>query len=170
VGGAIVGTRADLTVVDDPIRGRVEAESLLSREHIWDWWTRDLTTRLKPDGVIAFIATPFHQDDLMGRILRQQANAWRVLRMPAIAEENDTLGRAEGEPLWADDAYGYGSRLLELRDQHERDGLSRDWYSPYQCRPRPPEGAMFKPAEMPVLDVLPEVIGGFAVCRSLYLI
>jgi hypothetical protein len=98
VGGAIVGTRADLIVVDDPIRGRAEAESLLSREHTWDWWTSDLTTRLKPDGVIAFIATPFHQDDLMGRLLGQQANAWRVLRMPAIAEADDALGRQEGEP------------------------------------------------------------------------
>jgi hypothetical protein len=104
---------------------------------------------LEPDGVIAFIATPFHQDDLMGHLLRQQANAWRVLRMPAIGEADDPLGRQEGEPLWSDDAaYGYGNRLVEPRDQHECEGLMRDWHSLYQCRPRPPEGAMFTPAEI----------------------
>ena len=53
-----------------------------------------------------------------------------MLRLPAIAEEDDPLGRAEGEPLWADDsAYEYGAKLLALRDQYQREGLGRDWYS-----------------------------------------
>jgi predicted phage terminase large subunit-like protein len=165
VGGAITGTRADVVILDDPIRGRAEAESAVSRAHLWDWFNADLLTRLKPQGAVVLIATPYHEDDLMGRLLCQQSAAdWRVLRLPAIAEADDPLGRAEGEPLWGDDdAYGYGARLLALRDQHEREGLLRDWHSLYQCAPRPPEGAMFKPAEMPVLDVLPEVIGGCAV-------
>jgi phage terminase large subunit-like protein len=47
------------------------------------------------------------------------------------------------------------ARLLALRDQYEREGLGRDWYSQYQCRPRPPEGAMFRPGEMRLLDVPP---------------
>jgi predicted phage terminase large subunit-like protein len=158
-GGAITGFRADLIVVDDPVRGRMEADSIISRSHLWDWYCADLLTRLKPKGAIVLIATPLHEDDLMGRLLRSEAEQWRVLRLPAIAEGDDPLGRSEGEPLWNDDrTYGYGSRLLALRDQYEREGLSRDWFSQYQCRPRPPEGAMFKPGQMPVLEFLPALV------------
>jgi predicted phage terminase large subunit-like protein len=159
VGGAITGFRADIAIIDDPIRGRMEADSTIARAHLWDWYGADLLTRLKPQGAIVLIATPYHEDDLMGRLLRTEASEWKILRLPAIAEDNDPLGRHPGEPLWADDpAYGYSARLLERRDQCEREGLSRDWYSQYQCAPRPPEGAMFKPAQMPVLEYLPALI------------
>jgi predicted phage terminase large subunit-like protein len=116
-----------------------------------------LLSRLKPDGKIVLIGTPMHENDLLCRLAREQAADWRILRLPAIAECSDELGRAEGEPLWADDVeYGYGRKLLELRAWHEAQGRLRDWYAQYQGRPRPPEGAMFKPARMPVFDVLPE--------------
>jgi predicted phage terminase large subunit-like protein len=164
VGSAILGFRANVAIIDDPIRSRADAESETSRESTWNWFTNDLMTRLTPDGVIILIATPFHEDDLMGRLQRLQAPEWKVLRLPAVAEgDDDPLGRKEGEPLWADDQYGYGQRLLEIQAAAEREGRSRDWYAQYQGRPRPPEGAMFKPAEIPVLDWLPEVERGYSV-------
>jgi predicted phage terminase large subunit-like protein len=161
-GSAILGFRANLAVIDDPIKSRAEAESETSREHAWQWFTNDLLTRLTPDGAIILIATPFHEDDLMGRLQRLQGPEWHVLRLPAIAEEDgdDPLGRKPGEPLWADDQYGYGQRLLEIQAAAEREGRSRDWYAQYQGRPRPPEGAMFKPGNMPVIGpaMLPAII------------
>jgi len=61
-----------------------------------------------------------------------------------------------GDPFWNDeDGYGYRARLLALQDQYEREGLGRDWHSQYQCRPRPPEGVMFRPGELRICDVLP---------------
>jgi predicted phage terminase large subunit-like protein len=159
VGSAILGFRANIVLIDDPIRSRADAESETLRESTWDWFTNDLTTRLTPDGAIVLIATPFHEDDLMGRILRLQQGEWRVLRLPAIADsDNDPLGRQIGEPLWSDDQYGYGARLLEIQAACEREGRSRDWAALYQGRPRPPDGALFNPAKMPVLDVSPPVI------------
>jgi hypothetical protein len=90
----------------------------------------DLLTRLTPDGAIVLIATPFHEDDLMGRLQRIQEGEWKVLRLPAVAEaDDDPLGRKEGEPLWADDRYGYGQRLLEIQAAAEREGRSRDWHA-----------------------------------------
>jgi predicted phage terminase large subunit-like protein len=158
VGSAILGFRANVAVIDDPIRSRQEAESETSREHTWTWFTNDLLTRLTPDGAIILIATPFHEDDLMGRLQRLQGQEWKVLRLPAIAEgDDDPLGRKEGEPLWGEDRYGYGQRLLEIKAAAEREGRSRDWYAQYQGCPRPPEGAMFKPANMPILDLLPPI-------------
>jgi predicted phage terminase large subunit-like protein len=161
VGSAILGFRANIAVIDDPIKSRQEAESETSREHTWTWFTNDLLTRLTPDGAIILIATPFHEDDLMGRLQRLQAAEWKVLRLPAVAEgEDDPLGRKEGEPLWADDQYGYGQRLLEIQAAAEREGRARDWYAQYQGRPRPPEGAMFKPAKMPIIEpaMMPKVV------------
>jgi predicted phage terminase large subunit-like protein len=157
-GGAIRGFRADLAIIDDPIKSYDEAESLTMRDSTWSWFVSDLQSRLTPSGRIVLIATPLHQDDLMGRLLRVQEGQWRVLRLPAISEgDDDALGRAEGEPLWADDAYGYGQKLIELHEQHEREGRLRDWYGQYQGRPQPPEGNLFKPAQMPILDMLPGV-------------
>jgi predicted phage terminase large subunit-like protein len=156
VGSAILGFRCNLAIIDDPIAGRAEAESETYRESTWQWFVNDLVTRLTPDGAIILIMTPFHEDDLAGRLQRLQKDDWRILRLPAIADEpDDPLGRQIGAPLWDDDQYGYGPRLLEIQAAATREGRSRDWYAQYQGRPRPPEGAMFKPLKMPVFDALP---------------
>jgi predicted phage terminase large subunit-like protein len=117
----------------------------------------DLLPCLKPRGGVVLIATAYHEADLMMRLEREHSDLWRVVRLPALSEGNgDPLGRAEGEPLWADDSvFGYAQRLLELRAEYERHGRLRDWYSQYQGRPRPPEGAMFRPGKMPVFDTMP---------------
>jgi predicted phage terminase large subunit-like protein len=129
IGSAILGFRANIAIIDDPLRSRADAESETSRESTWNWFTNDLMTRLTPDGAIILIATPFHEDDLMGRLQRLQVHEWKVLRLPAVAEgDDDPLGRKEGEPLWADDQYGYGQRLLEIQAAAEREGRSRDWF------------------------------------------
>jgi predicted phage terminase large subunit-like protein len=97
----------------------------------------------------------------MGRLQRLQVAEWKVLRLPAIAEDaDDPLSRKEGEPLWGDDQYGYGERLLEIQAAAEREGRSRDWYAQYQGRPRPPEGAMFKPGKMPIIEpaMMPKIV------------
>jgi hypothetical protein len=51
------GFRADIVIIDDSIRGRAEAESMLARAHLWDWFTADLLTGLKPRGAVVLIAT-----------------------------------------------------------------------------------------------------------------
>jgi predicted phage terminase large subunit-like protein len=151
--GAVRGFRADLVIIDDPIRAYAEAESETLRESTWTWFTSDLLSRLTPSGRIVLIATPMHEDDLMGRLLRVQGERWKVLRLPALSEgDGDPLGRPEGAPLWADDGYGYGGKLQHIRDDAEREGRLRGFYAEYQLRPRPPEGALFKPGVMPVIE------------------
>jgi len=56
VGGEVTGFRADIVIIDDPIRGRMEADSTISRTHTWDWYCADLLTRLKPEGAMASLA------------------------------------------------------------------------------------------------------------------
>jgi predicted phage terminase large subunit-like protein len=153
VGSAILGFRASLVVIDDPFKSRQEAESETVRNGTWDWFHSDLLTRLTPDGAVILIATPFHEADLMCRLQKEQPQEWRVLRLPAISEGGgDPLGRPEGEPLWNDDRYGYGPRLLEIKAAAERNGHMHEFTSMYQGLPRPREGSIFTPAKMPITE------------------
>ena len=138
VGTGIAGFRAKLGLIDDPIRSRQDADSELIRDRIWDWYINDFRTRLVPGAAQILIQTRWHEDDLAGRAL--QHSDWKVISLPAIAEENDQLGRAVGEPLWDDDAYGYGDQLREIRGNTP----ARTWSALYQQRPAPEEGDYFK--------------------------
>ncbi|MBV9811965.1 MAG: terminase family protein, partial [Acetobacteraceae bacterium] len=64
VRGPLVGRRADLVVIDDPIKSLAEADSPTHRDHVWDWYRADLLTRLKPSGRIVLVMTRWHEDDL----------------------------------------------------------------------------------------------------------
>lgn len=143
VGGVITGLRADLAVIDDPIRSREDADSELRRNRVWEWFQDDLTTRLRPGAGIVLVQTRWHEDDLAGRLLEREAGRWRVLSLPAIAESpNDPLARKPGDALWGDDAYGYGADLLRKRETAE----ARTWAALYQQRPAPAEGSLFQRA------------------------
>lgn len=142
VGGAIAGRRADLVVIDDPVRSREDADSEVVRDKVWDWYKSDLYTRLKPGGKIILIQTRWHEDDLAGRILEDMAaggDQWEVISLPALAEShNDPLGRAPGEALWPE-----WENLKELERKRRAVG-PRDWSALYQQRPAPEEGDYFK--------------------------
>lgn len=138
-GGPITGRGADLLLIDDPIKGREDAESELMRQRLKDWYTSVARTRLMPGGAIVVIQTRWHEDDLAGWLLREhQHEGWETLSLPALAEPGDALGRAEGEPLWPE-AYP----LTELQTLRQAVG-SRDWAALYQQRPSAAEGAIFK--------------------------
>ncbi len=163
VGGAVTGRRADLAIIDDPVRSREDADSEVIREKTWEWYKSDLTTRLKPGARVVLIQTRWHEDDLAGRILAETAaggEKWEVISLPAEAEGNDPLGRSEGEWLWDDD-YGYG-KFLKLQKTVQPP---RNWSALYQQRPAPEEGDYFKAewlktyAKLPPLDTL-AVYGG----------
>lgn len=138
VGTGIAGFRARLGIIDDPIRSRQDADSELIRDRVWDWYINDFRTRLVPGAAEILIQTRWHEDDLAGRALQHQK--WRVVELPALAFENDPLGRKVGEPLWSDDSYGYGQQLIDLSTSTP----ARTWSALYQQRPAPDEGAFFK--------------------------
>jgi hypothetical protein len=138
VGTGIAGFRARFGLIDDPIRSRQDADSELIRDRIWDWYINDFRTRLVPGAAEVLIQTRWHEDDLAGRAL--QHNDWHVISLPAIAEEDDPLGRPIGKPLWGDDSYGYGQQIEELR----RNTPARTWSALYQQRPAPEDGDYFK--------------------------
>jgi predicted phage terminase large subunit-like protein len=155
VGGNITGRRGNLAIIDDPVKSREHADSEAVRDKQWAWWNADLRTRLKPGAAVVLIMTRWHEDDLGGRLLQSQGDLWRVLKLPAIAGEDDPLNRAPGEYLWSDDRYGYAAELRAIRAELERNGAVRDWEALYQQNPRPGEGALFKVAMIATLDAAP---------------
>lgn len=159
VNTGIAGFRAKIGIIDDPVRSRQDADSELIRDRTWDWYINDFRTRLVPGSRQILIQTRWHEDDLAGRAL--QHGDWHVLSLPALAEDNDPLGRRPGEPLWGDDAYGYGGQLLDLA----KDTPARTWSALYQQRPAPEEGDYFKADWLKTYDTLPprsemQVYGG----------
>jgi predicted phage terminase large subunit-like protein len=55
IGGGLTGEQVDLAVLDDPVRGRAEAESLTYRERDWDWWESVGSTRLSSRGKVVLM-------------------------------------------------------------------------------------------------------------------
>lgn len=141
-GQAIAGFRSDLTVIDDPIRGREEAESETQRKKLHDWWAFDVQPRLKPGGRVALVQTRWHEDDLAGWLLNEEGRLeeggrWRVVSLPMEAEgRDDPLGRRPGERLWPEwftpDMVATAKRDVRL------------WTSLYQQRPAPEEGSYWR--------------------------
>lgn len=141
IGSAILGYRADIGIIDDPVAGREQADSEREREKTWEWYKSDFYTRLKPGASILLIMQRWREDDLAGMLLedaKKGGDQWEVLRLPMEAELNDPLGRAEGEPLWPEWFTG------QMRDQAKRD--ARNWMALYQQTPRPESGGEFKKA------------------------
>jgi len=98
VGGSITGESLDLGVIDDPIKGRKEANSLTVRDSVWDWFTDDFLTRFSEDAGLLCILTRWHIDDPIGRLIKNNPDV-KVLSYPAIATQNEKH-RKEGDALF----------------------------------------------------------------------
>lgn len=151
VGASIMGRRFDRGLIDDPVKGRKEADSPTYRDSQWDWYLGDFRSRQLPDATITLIQTRWHEDDMAGRILpadydfrsglvtARDGEEWYVLNFPAICERlDDGTGRQIGEPLWPN--FFTLKKLL----QEQRSQGPRNWAALYQQRPRPGEGGIFK--------------------------
>ena len=136
VGGSITGRRADLAIIDDPIRSREDADGKKIRDAQWEWYKFDLATRLKPNASVVLIQTRWHEDDLAGRLLNEERDRWKVVSIPMEATADDLLDREPGELLWPE-WYTPQMALDAKRDP-------RLWSALYQQQPTPDEGAFFK--------------------------
>lgn len=155
VGGSVTGRRGDLIVIDDPVASREQAESKLVRDRTWDWFRSDLFTRLKPGGRIVLIQTRWHVDDLAGRLLEEMefgGDQWKVIKLPAIAGDDDPIGRQPGDPLWPS-----WQPLSELERIRKTVG-ERDWASLYMQEPVPSSGALFLRDKIQFVDQAPPCV------------
>lgn len=127
IGTAITGRGAHCLLLDDPIKDREEADSQVSRQRVWDWYTSTAYTRLMPGGAVILIQTRWHTDDLAGRLMVSQerfgGDVWEVISLPAL----DSGGKA----LWP--AWYSEEDLARIRTVIG----PRDWSALYMQTPLP---------------------------------
>jgi predicted phage terminase large subunit-like protein len=156
----ITGNRAHGIVIDDPVKGREQAESETIRTKTWEAYQDDILSRLIPGGWVCIIQTRWHQDDLSGRILPmdwkgqsgpilcQDGNVWEVICLQARCEiDGDPLGRARGEYLWPE--------WFDRKHWAQFEINPRTWSALYQQMPTPREGDLFKPDMIKIIDAIP---------------
>ncbi len=149
VGGSITGRRADLGIIDDPVKSREDADSELSRNRKWEWYVNDFLPRLKPGAPQILVMTRWHEDDLGGRLLERERDKWRVVELAMEALPGDPLGRSVGDRLWPE---WFAEDQVETA---KRD--VRAWNALYQQRPATEEGDYFKAAWFPTYNKIPSV-------------
>jgi predicted phage terminase large subunit-like protein len=149
VEGAINGLRLDLGVVDDPVKGRAEANSKTQRDKTWEWFTHDFFNRFAKDAGLLIIMTRWHVDDAAGRTIEHFGDDLRVLRYPAVAETTSWRSRKvltvgedgrcrfewkkqlvrEGEALFPE------HKPLPFLDERRQLMTQASWQSLYQQHP-----------------------------------
>ncbi len=151
VGGGLTGKGGDIVIIDDPVKNAEESMSATMREKAWDWYVSTLRSRLEPKASLIVVQTRWNEDDLSGRILDRvnemradgvDMHDWEIISLPAIAEENDPLGREVGEALWPQ-----RYPVKELQQLEVEAGPY--WFSAlYQQKPIPAGKAIFNAAFM----------------------
>lgn len=104
-GGAILGRRADLAILDDLVLSFEQAANPAQLAKIAEWIKSDLLSRLKPGAKIVAIQQRMAYNDPPGFLQRYfEGTGTRVktLCLPMLAGADDPLGRAPGERLWGE--------------------------------------------------------------------
>jgi predicted phage terminase large subunit-like protein len=160
IGTSVTGRGAHVLLIDDPVKDREDADSETMRERAWRWYTSTAYTRLEGDvdlsmledddlwrdfeaeiangdvepfeGAIIVIQTRWHEDDLAGRLLEQEAKGgdkWDKLILPAITSDK--------RALWPE-KFSL-ERLLRIQKND-----AREFSALYQQEPAPAEGTFFQ--------------------------
>lgn len=152
--GSVTGESLDLGIIDDPIKGRKEANSPTVRNSTWNWLMDDFFTRFAEHAGLLIILTRWHLDDPVGRLLETDPynpvtkTGVRVLRYPAIAEEDERY-RNKGDALFPD--------LKSLAFLMIRKGLMTiaSWMAIYQQSPIVTGGELFPVDAFVTVDRMP---------------
>ena len=146
VEGTLTGRGGNFIIIDDPVKPTgADSEKGLSK--INQWYRNTLLSRLnnKETGCIIVIMQRLHEDDLSGYLLAEESG-WHHLKIPAIAEEDEswnlsdgrTIKRSKGDVICPD-------QLSEKTLEEFKKGMGPVVFEgQYQQNPTPLEGAIIK--------------------------
>lgn len=132
VGGALTGMGFNIGIIDDYTKNREDAESPTIREKTWDWYTSTFYTRKQDEKAsIIVLATRWHDDDLIGRLLKnKEGDKWEIIKFPALNDKNESF---------------YPERFSSEYYLNEKKNIGvRDFAALYQQDPIIAMGALFK--------------------------
>ncbi len=115
--GSLTGNRVDCFILDDLYKDAMEAQSPVVRDNCWDWYTSVVRTRMHNTSSELIVFTRWHEDDLIGRLMRSEPcrmlnswgdieaveeGEWLYLNFEALKSTPPTEidPRSEGEALW----------------------------------------------------------------------
>ena len=141
----LTGKGAHILLVDDILKNHEEARSQTIRDESWNWFTKVGLTRLMGPKLVLVTMTRWHSDDLVGRLTDPEnphynaieAAKWKIIRLPAIAEDDDPLGREPGEPLWPE---AFDADFLASQQRIDPLGFA----ALYQQTPTVADGTLFR--------------------------
>jgi len=151
IGGGATGKGADLLIVDDYLKGRDAAESETIRNTQWEDFTSNLMTRLAPVHIVVILATPWHVDDIIGRIKNRMTPGhkdfnpefpkFEILKFPARGEDGTYLFPERYSEDW------YRMQFAQLGNYGSAALL--------QCEPTPRAGNLFRAENIQIVDEMP---------------
>lgn len=142
IGMGLTGQGFQVLIIDDPVKDYADAHSSTRRAALRDWWRTTARSRLEPPSLVLVIGTRWHEDDFVGWV-GSAGDPFESIELPAIATENDVLGREPGDPL-----------ISPLLEETREEALERwagikeavgpsAWAALYQQSPLPAEGMVF---------------------------
>ena len=161
-GQSITGYGFKILLIDDPVKNFATAHSEDARNKLWQWWTGDAFTRLEPPSLTVVVGTRWHEDDMIGRLLSKEHEGnpddWEVISFPAIAENDDVLGRAPGEPIISPIIDESQTEAVERWDEVRESVGEYAWAALYMQRPSPAQGAIFETDKFRYWTTDPEML------------
>jgi predicted phage terminase large subunit-like protein len=133
VGAALYGRGAHVLLIDDPYGSMADARSEKVRNEVYAWFSGTAYNRLEKNGAIVIIAHRVHQDDLIGRLLAQEAaggDKWTVVELKALSDD--------GQALWP------GKFDVDALERIKANSTAHYWSALYQQSPIVEEGGFFK--------------------------
>jgi len=148
VEGQINGKSLDLGVIDDPIKGRQEAQSPQNRDKVWAWLMDDFFSRFDDNAGMLMIMTRWHMDDPAGRFIQHFPNT-KVLRYPALATARSI--KENNEPRQIGDVLFPEFKSKEFILERKGAYTAASWESLYQQDPIIAGGGFFPIAQFKIV-------------------
>lgn len=153
VGSALAGRGADLLLIDDPHDEQdLLAGNFDALEKAYQWFTFGARTRLMSQGRVAVVHTRWHQDDLIGHLIRDgvnnpKADQYEVFEFPAILETANGT-----KALWPEKfdlealertkasmpSFQWNAQYMQSPTSEEAAIVKRDWWVPWEKEDAPP--------------------------------
>jgi predicted phage terminase large subunit-like protein len=150
VGGSILGFRADLGILDDPISGFEQAQSITQLQKVHDWYETDFITRLKPGAKTVLICQRLARNDLAGYLIDRNAlnptKRQRILTFKMLTQLED----GSFQRLWPE------WFTEEMVRDAQRDDFK--WRTLYQQEPPSDTGAWVSSDEVKLVDIVPKTM------------
>lgn len=161
--GGKTGKGFHVGIVDDPVKGWKEAQSVNIREEIENTYDFDFTTRgMGQEEAIILVMTRWSESDLGGFLLNREygdsPENWHVIHLEAIRSSHAPVypPTCTVAPDWREIGEALCDELRPLRKLWETRGRNPELFgSLYQQQPRPRAGKLFKRHKFRVVHAPP---------------